>query len=113
MLRSASIPVGLLAAALAFATAAQSSDTCQRYTGGQCKPGQKMPPKFRAGVSTQQATQRPATSNHKGRDDYTPAQREKFMERARAVCRKNHGAPSRVYRVDFKRMEVWCEPPSY
>ena len=113
MLRSASIPVGLLAAALAFATAAQSSDTCQRYTGGQCKPGQKMPGGTSPGAVTHQQAQQPARGNHKGRDAYTPAQREKFMEQARQLCRKKFGAPSRVYSIDYKKNLVWCEPPSY
>lgn len=53
-----------------------------------------------------------APATHKGVNDYTPEQRAKIMERAREVCRQHHGSPSRVYRVDYKRMRVWCLPPS-
>ena len=103
----------LLAAAIAAATTVQASDTCQRYTGGKCKVGQQTPPKLKSGASTRQQTQPPAKSNHKGRDVYTPAQREKYMEDARQVCREKFGAPSRVYRIDYKKNLIWCEPPSY
>jgi hypothetical protein len=101
-------------AALCFAIPADASDTCGRATGGKCKVGQAAPPrKGNAGAVTHKATQAPATSNHKGRDEYTTAQRDKMMERAREICRKNYGAPSRVYRIDYKKNMVWCEPPSY
>lgn len=113
MLRYAFVPVGLLAATLAFATAAQSSDTCQRYTGGKCKPGQKTPKGISSDAVTHQEARPPARGNHKGRDAYTPAQREKFMEQARQICRKKFGAPSRVYTIDYKKNLIWCEPPSY
>ena len=113
MLRALFLPVGLLAAMIAFTTFAQASDTCQRATGGNCKTGQQSPPKLKSGTSTKKATQPLPTGNHKGRDAYTPAQREKFMAEARELCRKKYGAPSRVYRIDYKKNMVWCEPPSY
>jgi hypothetical protein len=113
MLRRLLLSTAFLAAILACANIANASDTCQRYTGGKCKAVEKTPPKLRSGVSTQQQTQPPAKGNHKGRDEYTPAQREKFMAEARALCRKKFGAPSRVYRIDYKKNQIWCEPPAY
>jgi len=113
MLRCIFLFAGLFTAVIAIASAAQASDTCQRYTGGKCKPGQQLPPKLRSGVSTHQQAQAPAKGNHKGRDDYTAAQRDKYMEEARQLCRKKFGAPSRVYRIDYKKNLIWCEPPSY
>ena len=113
MFRSLLFSAAVLAATLTFASTADASDTCQRYTGGKCKPGQKIPPKLRSGVSTQQEAQPPAKGNHKGRDEYTPAQREKYMAEARQLCRKKFGAPSRVYRIEYKKNLIWCEPPSY
>lgn len=35
------------------------------------------------------------------------------MEQARQLCRTKYGAPSLVYRIDYKRNTVWCEPPAY
>ena len=113
MLHRILLIAGMLTATIAFPAAAQASDTCQRYTGGKCKAGQPLPPKLPSGASTHQQVQPPAKGNHKGRDEYTPAQREKFMEEARQLCRKKYGAPSRVYRIDYKKNLVWCEPPSY
>ena len=110
--------IALLLAALGLVTptfhgVAEASDTCARATGGRCKVGQTAPPKkFSPGAISHKATQAPPKGNHKGRDEYTAAQREKFMESARALCRKNYGAPSRVYRIDYKRNTVWCEPPA-
>ena len=93
---------------------ADASDTCARATGGRCKVSQTAPPaKSKSGAITHKATQPPARGNHKGRDEYTPAQREKMMEQAREICRKNYGAPSRVYRIDYKMNKVWCLPPAY
>lgn len=104
---------GLIAGMLLLNATVEASDNCQRYTGGKCKAGQKMAPKLPTGAVTHKATQPPAKGNHKGRDAYTPAQREKFMEEARQLCRKKFGAPSRVYRIDYKKNTVWCEPPSF
>lgn len=104
---------GLLAAVIGLPAAGQASDTCQRDTGGKCRPGEPSPPKLRSGVSTHQRAQPPAKGNHKGRDEYTPAQRAKYMDDARQLCRKTYGAPSRVYRIDYRKNLIWCEPPSY
>jgi hypothetical protein len=90
-----------------------ASDTCQRYTGGKCKAGQQMPPGLKSGATSRQQAQPPARGNHKGRDAYTPAQREAYMEEARQLCRRKFGAPSRVYRIDYRKNLIWCEPPSY
>jgi hypothetical protein len=48
----------------------------------------------------------------KGRNDYTAEERKKIMDRARQVCRESEGAPSRVYRIDYKKMVVYCMPAS-
>lgn len=47
----------------------------------------------------------------KGRNDYTAEERKKIMERAREVCRNYEGAPSKVYRIDYQKMVVYCTPP--
>ena len=44
----------------------------------------------------------------KKRSDFTPAQREKLMERARQICRKKYGAGATVYRLDYYKWTVWC-----
>lgn len=105
--------IGLIAGMLVLSMAVEASDNCQRHTGGKCKAGENMAPKLPTGAVTHKATQPPAKGNHKGRDAYTPAQREKFMEEARRLCRKKFGAPARVYRIDYKKNMVWCEPPSF
>lgn len=105
--------IGLLAGIFFLVVPAGASDNCQRYTGGKCKAGADMAPGLPSGAVTHKATQPPAKGNHKGRDAYTPAQREKFMKDARRLCREKYGAPARVYRIDYKKNMVWCEPPSY
>lgn len=50
---------------------------------------------------------------NKGRDDYTPEQRKKMMERARQICIKHHGVGSRVYKLDYKKMMVTCTETGY
>lgn len=49
----------------------------------------------------------PAT---KGRSEYSATERAKMMERARKICRSHEGAPSTVYRIDYKRQLVYCTP---
>ena len=114
MLRHVMLSAGFVIATLSFSSIADASDTCARATGGKCPPGQTTPPnKSNPGTVTHKATQAPAKGNHKGRDEYTAEQREKYMESARKLCKAKYGAPSRVYRIDYKRNEVWCEPPGY
>ena len=114
MSRFAALCTSLLFIVFALSAPAGASDTCARATGGRCKVGQTAPPKPpKSSTVTRKATQPIPKGNHKGRDEYTPAQREKLMERAREICRENYGAPSRVYRFDYKRNTVWCEPPAY
>ena len=43
------------------------------------------------------------------RSDFTPEQREKLMEKARQICRKNYGPGSTVYRLDYYHWKVWCQ----
>ena len=50
-------------------------------------------------------------SANKGRSDYTPEERAKMMQRGREVCRKEFGAPSTVYRIDYKSLRVYCWMP--
>ena len=49
----------------------------------------------------------------KSRSDYTPEQREQIMKRAREICNKQYGASSRVYRIDYSKGLIWCEPPGH
>jgi hypothetical protein len=88
------IRVLLLALALAFVFAAQGF----------------APPAAEAS-ETKSQTKKKQTAK-KGRSDYTPEQREKIMERARQVCRDEFGKPSRVYRIDYRKMRVYCYLPS-
>lgn len=104
----------VMLAAFCFTGPLQASDTCGRATGGKCKIGQTAPPKkSNRGAVTHQATQPTPKGNHKGRSEYTAAQRDKFMEQARQLCKRKYGAPSRVYSIDYKKNLVYCEPPSY
>lgn len=114
MLRLFALSAGLMIALWSFSEGAAASDTCQRSVGGRCKTGQSSPPtKSTSGAVTHKKVQAPAKGNHKGRNEYTAAQREKMMERAREICRTQFGAPSRVYRIDYKKNQVWCVPPAY
>lgn len=103
----------LALAALCLTLPANASDTCARATPGKCKAGQPPPRKGNSGAATHQPVQPRIQGNHKGRDDYTTAQRAKILEAARALCRRSYGAPSTVYRIDYKRATVWCDPPAY
>lgn len=99
---------------LLFSLPCAASDTCARATPGKCKVWQTAPPrKGNPGVVTHHAVQPNAKGNHKGRDQYTAAERDKILEAARSLCRRAYGAPSTVYRVDYKRATVWCNPPAY
>lgn len=49
----------------------------------------------------------------KSRDDFTAKQREEMMEEARKICRKNYGAGSRVWKLDYKAWRVTCTEPGY
>lgn len=114
MFRIVTLCASLLFIVAGFGQAAQASDTCARATGGKCKFNQTAPPaKAKAGNSTRKPQQATGGARLKNRDQYTAAEREKIMERAREICRKNYGAPSRVYRIDYAANKVWCEPPSY
>ena len=78
---------------LALAVPARPADAASKCSGSKC-------------------AKHKTTTSTKGRDSYTAEQRAKIMERARQVCQDKHGAPSRVYRVDYKRLRVWCMPAS-
>jgi hypothetical protein len=40
--------------------------------------------------------------------EFTPAQKTKLMEEARKICRKQYGAMSTVYQLDYYHWKVWC-----
>ena len=108
------LSAGLVIVTICFAPTAQASDTCQRATGGKCTVGKTTAPsKPKAGTVTKKQTWQKRPSNKKGREDYSESEREKMMERARAICSKEFGKPSRVYRIDYKQGRVWCTPASY
>lgn len=113
MFRASMIPAMVLVA-FCLSIPGEASDTCSRASPGKCKVSQTAPPKKgNTGAVIKKKTQAPAKGNHKGRNEYTAEQRQKMMERAREICRKEHGAPSRVYRIDYKKNQVWCVPPAY
>ena len=58
-----------------------------------------------------QAASKDTKKKKKGRSDYTPEQREQIMKRAREICNKQFGASSRIYRIDYSKGQVWCQPP--
>lgn len=114
LLSIASLIAVLMGAPVILALPSAAQNECQRNTGGNCAPGETaIPRSLKGGAVTHQSTQAPPKGNHKGREAYTPAQREEFMEYARKLCRKKYGAPSTVYRIDYKKNMVWCTPASY
>lgn len=111
---NSSLVAGLALAGLCVAPGgALASDSCQRATGGKCPIGKTAPA---AKPQSGKVNRKPAPSNSgsrlKSRSQYSAAEREKIMERAREICRKEFGAPSRVFRIDDATSRVWCEPPS-
>ncbi len=42
------------------------------------------------------------------RSDFTPEQRERMAEQGRKICRDSYGATSRMVRIDYSTMRVWC-----
>jgi hypothetical protein len=111
--RFAALPAAVTLAAICFIFPAQASDTCNRATGGKCKVGQSAAPaKTKSGAVTRKPGE-PKGTRLKSRSQYTAAEREKIMERAREICRKYEGGPSRVYKIDYATSRVWCAPASY
>jgi hypothetical protein len=49
----------------------------------------------------------PRTISHK-RSEFTAAQRAKFMDEARKICKKAYGASSTVYKLDYYKWRVIC-----
>ena len=104
---------GIVLATALSATAAEAANNCQRATGGKCGVGQNAPSgKTTSGAVTKKQTWQ-KRSGSKSRNDYSVAEREKMMQRARQICSKEFGKPSRVYRIDYKQGRVWCTPASY
>jgi hypothetical protein len=64
-----------------------------------------------AEAQTQKKAEKKKSKVKKGRNDYTAEERAKIMEHARQVCRKSQGAPSTVYRIDYRKMVVYCRTP--
>jgi hypothetical protein len=57
------------------------------------------------------AEKKKAKSPGKGRAGYTAEERKRIQEYARKVCRQEFGASSTVYRIDYKKLRVICNPP--
>lgn len=112
MLRLMTHSASLLFVITCLALPAQASDTCARATGGKCKTGQTALSKPKANAAPRKPA-KPQGNKLKSREQYTAAEREKIMERAREICRKFQGAPSQVYKIDYATSKVWCTPPSY
>lgn len=108
MLRHCLFAAGSMFLLVALSPEVKASDTCARAMGGTCKPGQAAPSKPQGTAARKVA--KPAAS--KGRDGYSADERARFMEDARKLCQKRYGAPSRVYRIDYKRNTVICEGPT-
>ena len=114
MFRLTAIVAGMIVGIACCLTNAVASNTCQRDTGGKCKMGQTAPTaNSKTGAVTHKPGEPAARNRLKPRNQYTETEREKIMERAREICRKDFGAPSRVYRIDYATSRIWCEPPSY
>lgn len=58
---------------------------------------------FAAGTA-EAATKKKTTKQ----SQFTKEQREKMTEQGRKMCRKQYGATSRLIRIDYSRMQVWC-----
>lgn len=98
----------LVATVLAFAVPAALPASAATTP---CKPTatKKCPtPKTTAKKTTKPKKAAKAT---KGRNDYTAEQRKQMMERAREICRKEVGASSTVYRIDYAKNRVYCWRP--
>ena len=85
----ASVPPALIASS----PPAEASGYCPGQKSGKCPQKKKTP--------------------GKSRDDFTAAQREKLMERARDICKKRYGSTSRVYKIDYRKWMVFCTEPGY
>jgi hypothetical protein len=97
----------LVATVLAFALPAALPASAATTA---CKPTatKKCPTPKTAAKKTK--PKKPAKAT-KGRSDYTAEQRKQMMERAREICRKEVGASSTVYRIDYAKNRVICWRP--
>jgi hypothetical protein len=98
----------LVATVLAFALpaalpASAATTPCKPTATKKCPDTKKTTAKKPTKKKTAKAT--------KGRSDYTPEQRKQMMERAREICRKEVGASSTVYRIDYAKNRVICWRP--
>jgi hypothetical protein len=98
MFRSVAVVLALMIAAPQFAPYAEA----QTQKKSESKKKTEKKPKKK--------TEKKKSAN-KGRSDYTPEERAKMMQRGREVCRKEFGAPSTVYRIDYKSLRVYCRMP--
>ena len=115
MLRIFILSVFLLAGGAVVSWPAEASAICQQGAGKCTRGTSTIQPATTKPAATKPAARKPAAKkpSAKSGSSLTAQQRAQIMERARELCRKKHGAPSRVYRVDYTHMRVWCEPPSY
>jgi hypothetical protein len=93
-------------AALAFlmtglGTPTLAQNACRHYPNGKCPPPK---PHSTKPVKRTPAKAKPSYS----REDFTPQQRELFLEHARQLCKKKFGAEANVYRLDYSKMLVTC-----
>lgn len=49
-----------------------------------------------------------AASKNKAAPKRTAAQRAKYMEEGRRVCKKKYGAIARLHHIDWSTLKVWC-----
>ena len=106
------LPALLLGFSLSLSPpAAEAASKC---TGSQCQKASKSQKAQKAEKPQKAKTKKvkkQQASRGKGRSGYTAEQRRQLMERARQVCRKEFGASSTVYSVDYKKLRVMCMPP--
>lgn len=118
MFRRLLLAAGVVVAVTTLVSTSEAASTCKSTTtttaNGKCATGQtKAPAKTKQAGKTQTKSTKPRASTGKGRNDYSAAEREKMMARAREICSREFGKPSRVYRVDYAKGRVWCTPASY
>lgn len=109
----------LVAMGFGFSLASPVSQAASKCTGANCGTKAKQeatPGSLPKGAPNKVIKKKVRTApaiQGKGHDGYTAEERAKILESARQVCKKNYGAPSTVYRVDYKKLRVTCVRPGY
>lgn len=99
----------VIAFALPAAVPASAAVTQCRDTPAKTCPGPKKPAPKKAAKAKSAPPK--AARPGKPRSAYTADQRKQMMDRAREICRKEVGASSTVYRIDYKKNRVICWRP--